>query len=32
MDSLTSKSGNVPTYIDLLQVTLDTIVKGLTNK
>ena len=31
-DSLTSKSGNVPTYVDLLQVTLDTIVKGLTNK
>ena len=32
VDSLTSKSGNVPTYVDLLQVTLDTIVKGLTNK
>ena len=32
VDSLTSKSGNVPTYIDLLQVTLDTLVKGLTNK
>ena len=32
VDSLTSKSGNVPTYIDLLQVTLDTIVTGLTNK
>ena len=32
VDSLTSKSGNVPTYVDLLQVTLDTIVTGLTNK
>jgi manganese/iron transport system substrate-binding protein len=32
VDSLTDKDGPVPTYIDLLRVTSDTIVKGLTNQ
>jgi len=32
VDSLTDADGPVPTYIDLLRVTSDTIVKGLTNR
>jgi len=32
VDSLTNADGPVPTYIDLLRVTSDTIVKGLTNQ
>lgn len=32
VDSLTDKDGPVPTYIDLLRVTSDTIVKGLTHQ
>lgn len=32
VDSLTDADGPVPTYIDLLRVTSDTIVKGLTNQ
>jgi manganese/iron transport system substrate-binding protein len=30
VDSLTDAGGDVPTYIDLLRVTSETIVKGLT--